>query len=340
MMCRTALAAILICCPLATLAAPSVKVTTAPIKRRTMAQTVTAFGRVEPNPKSATTRAAVYPAFVKTLDVTLGQSVAKGAPIVTLRTAPSARANYRQAQAKLHYAQQAVARQKKLLKQHLATHANVESARQKLATAQAKFATQKKLGTGQTTNVIKAPFSGIVSKLPISPGQKVSVGTTLFQLSRRDKLQVSLGVQPAAIRHVKQGTPVKIRPLFTSGASVKTQVKQVNAVVDPNTRLINVVVPLNGPNANTFLPGMRVRGIITLSAGKSLVVPRGAVRRDKKGPHVFVIQNGHAKRINVQTGVSKHGLTAVQGALKVGDKVAVAGSYELSNGVTVRGASH
>jgi len=317
---------------------PSVQVQTAPVKQHALKDTVTAFGVVRPNPESQTTKDASYTAFVTRVDVTLGQPVKKGDALLELRTAPSARAQYLSAQANVRYARQELARKRHLLKEKLATHADVDAAQKALQTAEASFAAQRALGTGKKTRVIKAPFTGIVSQLPIKPGNEVQAGTQLFQLARRDSLEVALGVEPDEVGRVQQGMAARVMPLFGAGQGVHARVSQVNAVVDPSTRLVDVIVRLQGKQAAPFLPGMRVKGTLTIAAKHTLAVSRSAVLHDAKGDYLFIVQNGKAKRVNVKTGLESHGLIGVSGALKAGDQVVVAGNYELSDGMAVRRA--
>lgn len=322
--------------PLWAAAQPSVAVQTAPVQPRSMTDTLTGFGVVRPDPEAQTTMDATYAAFVQRLYVTLGEPVAQGDPLLTLRTAPSARANYRSAQANVHFARQKVARTRKLLKQQLATHADVNAAEQAMAQAKAAFAAQNALGTGQKTRVIKAPFAGIVSRLPIQPGNQVTVGTPLFQLAKRDRLQVALGIEPGEYQRVEKSMAVQVLPLFGAGQGVTSQITQVNAVVDPNTRLVNVIVPLNGATAEMFLPGMRVKGVLKLVAHKTLAVPRSAVLHDSQGDYLFVVRKGKAQRVNVQTGLENNGLIGVAGHLKAATPIVIQGNYELSDGMDVR----
>ncbi|MES1953214.1 efflux RND transporter periplasmic adaptor subunit [Salinisphaera hydrothermalis] len=318
---------------------PSALVQTAAVKRQHVNQTINAFGEVRPDPQSQITRDAAYAAFVEQLDVTLGQPVHKGDPLLTLRTAPAARAKYLSAKAQVRFAQKSLARKKKLLKQRLATHADVDAAEQALATARTALATQKALGTGDPTRVIKAPFSGIVSQLPVQPGNEVQTGTRLFQLAKRDSLQVALGIEPDEASRVKKGMSIRVIPLFAGGNGVATQVARVNAVVDPSTRLVNIVVRLSGQQAQPFLPGMRVKGVLTLASQSQLTVPRSAVLHDNHGDYVFIVHNGTAHRVNVKTGAENDGRLGVNGALKAGQQVVVKGNYELSDGMAVRSRS-
>lgn len=317
---------------------PTVQVRVAAVKQHTLQERITAFGVVRPNPESQTTKDANYTAFVTRVDVTLGQPVKKGEALLELRTAPSARAQYLSAQASVRYARQELVRKRQLLKQKLATHADVDAAEKALQTAEASFAAQQALGTGEKTRVIKAPFTGIVSQLPVKPGNEVQAGTQLFQLAKRDSLEVALGIEPDEVSRVHRGMPVRVMPLFGAGQGVQTSVSQVNAVVDPSTRLVDVIVRLQGNEAKPFLPGMRVQGTLTIASTQTLAVPRSAVLHDANGDYLFIVSGGKAHRVNVRPGLENHGMIGVSGDLKAGDRVVVTGNYELSDGMVVRPA--
>lgn len=335
----TLLLLLLVASPLWAATQPSVQVRTTAVTKQKLKETITVYGAVRPDPESLTTQDAVYSAFVQRLYVSLGQSVKKGDRLIELRTAPSARAGYLNALANLRYARQELARTRKLLKQHLATHADVNSAQQALQTAQANFAAQKELGTDQKTTTIKAPFTGIVSQLPIKPGNQIQVGTPLFQLAKRDRLQVALGVEPDEVSRVRTGMPVSVVSLFSDRNRVDSSVSQVNAVLDPTTRLVDIIVRLEGDQAALFLPGMQVKGLLTLATNDTLTVPRTAVLHDNKGDYLFIVRDRKAHRVNVQSGLENDGLIGVSGGLTVGDTVVVEGNYELTDGMAVRQAS-
>jgi len=332
------IALLLLVVPLWAGSGPSVQVHTAKLVRHRLTDTMTAFGVVRPDPEAQTTMDAGYAAFVQRVYVSLGQPVKKGDPLLALRTAPSARASYLSARARVRYARQALARKRRLLGEKLATHGDVDAAEKALQTAEAAFAAQKELGTGHKRRVIKAPFSGIVSQLPVKPGNEVQVGSQLLQLARRDRLQVALGIEPDEVNRIHAGAPVTVKPLFGAGRGVRTRVSQVNAVVDPGTRLVDVVVGLSGKGARPFLPGMNVRGRLTVTTRDALAVPRSAVLHDARGYYLFVVRRGMAHRVDVEPGLESGGLMGVRGDLKAGETVVVQGNYELSDGMKVRPA--
>jgi hypothetical protein len=68
------------------------------------------------------------------------------------------------------------------------------------------------------------------------------------------------------------------------------------------------------------------------------VVPRSAVLRDAQGDYLFQVRQGHARRVNVQTGLEQGGLIAVRGSFEVNAPVVSLGNYELQDGMVVRGS--
>ena len=79
--------------------------------------------------------------------------------------------------------------------------------------------------------------------------------------------------------------------------------------------------------------------VITLSKHYGWVVPRNAVLHDAKGSYIFQIANGHAKRIDVQTGIETDTLTEISGGFNSSLKIVISGNYELSDGMAVRETS-
>ena len=76
--------------------------------------------------------------------------------------------------------------------------------------------------------------------------------------------------------------------------------------------------------------------IVTGEKSGTLVVPRASVLRDGDKRHVFVVENGRARRREVQVGLS--GLTEVEIAsgLSEKDTVILPGSTALSDGLRIR----
>lgn len=143
-----------------------------------------------------------------------------------------------------------------------------------------------------------------------------------------------VGIEPDDVRRMRPGMVVRVTPVFEPGRQVMGKVTQVFGMINPQTQFVDVLVEVHGDG---LLPGTRARAEIELERKSAWVVPRSAVLRDAHGAYIFQVRGGRAHRVNVQTGLERNGLIAVQGAFSSNDPVVSLGNYELRDGMTVRG---
>jgi RND family efflux transporter MFP subunit len=317
---------------------PSVLVQVATAELRTLHQTVTAFGRVQPDPDQVASIALPRAGLVGHLWVRLGQPVTADQKLLELDTAPAARVEYQQAKAAVDYARSDLRRLQELLTKQLATRDQVASARKTLTDAEARLQAQGKLGTQLAQEVVRAPFAGIVTQLSVAQGQRVQAGTTALLLARRDARVVLLGVEQEDAARMQSGLPVRLSSVFRSDVQIATRLADVHAMVNPKTRLVDALVPIPKASTGNLVIDETMRGVITLRKERVLAVPRSAVLRDSSGDYLFMVRAGQARRVAVSTGLEDDGIVAVQGAVAPGDAVVTVGNYELSDGMAVREA--
>jgi len=314
----------------------TVLVAVTPARQQSVSQTITAFGRVQPDPDHVTSVTLPRAGLINRLWVRLGQRVQAGDPLLELDTAPNARMNYQQAKAAVSFARSKLARLQELFKEQLATRDQVSSAKRNLRDAQARLHAEKKLGTGQASEKIRAPFAGIVTHLDVSQGQRVQGDTTALLLASRDALVVPLGVEQEDATRLKPGMKVTLVSVFAPKRRINASVDQVHAMVDPKTRLVDVLTHLPKKATGGLVLGETMRGIVTLHSEQAVTVPRSAVLRDGKGSYLFVVHGNTAHRVAVQTGLHQDGWLAVDGDVHAGDAVVTLGNYELHDGMHVR----
>jgi len=317
---------------------PSVQVQVAKAELRVLHQTITAFGRVQPDPDQVASIALPRAGLVGHLWVRLGQLVTADQKLLELDTAPAARVEYQQAKAAADYAGSDLRRLQELLTKQLATRDQVANAQKALADAEARLQAQSKLGTQLKEEVIRAPFAGIVTKLSVAQGQRVQADTTALLLARRDALVVLLGVEQEDAARMQPGLPVRLSSVFRSDVQVATRLADVHAMVNPKTRLVDALVPIPKASTGNLVIDETMQGVITLHKERVLAVPRSAVLRDSSGDYLFVVRAGQAHRVAVSTGLEDDGIVAIQGAVAPGDAVVTVGNYELGDGMAVREA--
>ncbi len=314
-------------------------VQTQPLVQHVLTETVSGYGSVSVDPLSTENINFPRAGRVTRLLVSQGQVVKKDTPLLKLATAPQESVAYEQAQSATDLAKNELMRERSLLASQLATRSQVANAQKNLLDAEASLAAQQKLGTGTPSETIKAPFDGIVSAVQIAQGDRIQPGATALQMSRLDRLHVVLGIEPDEALRVRPGMSVRLIPVFEPTRSVSGVVSILNGMIDLRTGLVDVIVIPKHGRTLRLMPGIRIQGVIKLANHLEFAVPRQAVLSDGQGPYIFVIRNGHAHRINVQTDVTSRGLIGVIGQFEKQERVVVLGNYELRDGMSVREAS-
>ena len=326
------LSLLLISSPLLAADAPSVQVQTVALKQQPMADTISGYGVVSPDTRALQTVSLPRPGQIVGLLVSAGQLVKKGAPLLEFATGANATLGYRQAQQAVHFAQSEVARIEQLASQQLATQSQLAAANNTLADAEAALHAQETIGSGQVLEQVRAPFSGVVVTVQSAQGDRLTAGAPVLQLARSGGQRVLLGVEPGDVARVHPGMMVSVVPVFDPERKAPGRVAQVFGMINPQTQFVDVLVAVPGGG---LMPGTRVHARIQLSRKIEWVVPRSAVLRDAQGAYIFQVRAGKARRINVQTGLERDGLIAVQGAFAASEPVVSLGNYELRDGMAV-----
>ncbi|MGD8843701.1 MAG: efflux RND transporter periplasmic adaptor subunit, partial [Gammaproteobacteria bacterium] len=281
---------------------PSVLVSTVPVTEQEVNDTLTTFGVLDPDPDEVLSLSLPHAGLINRVWVRLGQRVKSGDKLLEVVTAPDARMQYLQARSAVDYARRELQRQERLLADQLATRAQVDAARKSLRDAQATLDAFQQRGMDVAAETLRAPRDGIITRLDVSQGQRVLADSAAMLIAAEQRLIARLGVEPEDLASVRAGAPVTVQSVFVPGVRVESQVREIHAMIDPGTHLVEVLVPIPEQHVDQLVLGSRVRGRIQLSSYRALVVPRSAVLgRDAKA-HVFIVTHGKAKRVAVQAG--------------------------------------
>ena len=106
--------------------------------------------------------------------------------------------------------------------------------------------------------------------------------------------------------------------------------------LDPSTRSLLVEIDLPNPD-HALRPGTFAELAIALKEiPNALVVPPQAVNSGTKGKTLFVVEQGKAKSIPVQTGMTDGTWIEITGGLQGGEEVVVVGKRQLLDQTPVR----
>jgi membrane fusion protein (multidrug efflux system) len=200
---------------------------------------------------------------------------------------------------------------------------------------------------------IVAPFAGVIAQRTVKTGDQVGPGMTAFVLTDAQNLravfyrpQRELALfQPAG--NLQDGlAAIEIRGSAEAlpGVQFRGKIQLVSPSIDAQSGNFRVTVRLEPATekdaAHRLLPGMLVKlSIVTDRHPGALVVPKRALRREGESNLIFVVREGHARRVEVEEGyggdddveiLPRNGV-----ALAAGEPVVVVGNRELEDGAEV-----
>lgn len=325
---------------------PPVPVRTVPLRRESLARRVAAYGTVMVAQDVQTDISLPYGAEISRLHAGVGSKLKRGDPLFSVSADPGAILAMQQAQGAVVLARGELQRTQSLEAQRLATLSQVAAAEKAVTDAEQALAAQRRLGVGEGEQIVRSPFDGVMLKLLVSQGDRLQPGTVILQLGRSDPATPScivLGIDPSLRKELAAGASVEITSLSTPADSSPPasigHVREVRAVVNPQSRMVEILVNLPSSESVHLITGEPVQGIILLPAGEHWVVPRPAVLRDAHGAYLYQVEKGRARRVPVDVRVDNGDQLAVDGALQTALPIVVEGNYQLTDGQQVRGAA-
>ncbi len=308
-------------------------------------------GGVMPNAYREVKITPVVGGIVTKVAVGLGDTVVRGAPIVTLFSAElaDAQTKYLSMAAmldadhrKLERTQQLVgigAASRQELEEITAVHdghaSEVESARQRLflfgLTAE-QVQALKSPSRAVSTVVVPAPIDGVVTGRTVNLGQVVAMGQELLVVTDLSDVWVIGDLYEQDFQTVRVGSEAAITTPAYPGLTLRGRVAYIDPRVDPQARTAKVRVEVPNTDGRLRL-GMYVSMVFTTRGGERVViVPRSAVQALRERLVVYLpVKDEEGKFIQrqIRVGESAGDGYAVLAGLRPGEVVVTDGSFFL-----------
>jgi multidrug efflux pump subunit AcrA (membrane-fusion protein) len=152
-------------------------------------------------------------------------------------------------------------------------------------------------------------------------------------LARTDQVILSVGIEPTTLDKVKPDLPVTLTSQLTGRKPIEGKVKRVGAAIDMKTRLVPTVIEVPAGGA---LAGETFKAGIVVGKFQGWVVPRDAVKSGSKGPFIFQVDEGHAKRVLVNVLGSVGKTSIIDGDIDSQKEIILAGNYQVDDGDAVK----
>ncbi|MGK6340821.1 efflux RND transporter periplasmic adaptor subunit [Chryseobacterium sp. DT-3] len=210
------------------------------------------------------------------------------------------------------------------------TKQQVDNSRLQLKNAQAAVRAQ---GVRVNDTSIRAGISGTINKKMVEPGTVVSVGTSMFEIVNINSLKLSVLVDESQVGRIQLGQEVPINVNVLPGESFSGRITFIAPKSDAS---LNFPVEIEVQNRGNLKAGMYATALFKTNHGAEtqnmLTVPAQAFANGVSSGQIFIVQNGTAKLIKVQTGKVYGDKVQILSGLNGGEQVITSGQINLDNG--------
>lgn len=202
----------------------------------------------------------------------------------------------------------------------------VQEADAKLALAQARL----------DECILTAPFSGVVTKLDVKPGDLASPRSPLLTLMETASIAVRFSIPESYSSLLNKNTAVTVTFDALEKQRYTARIVRLYPEIDPLTR--TRIVEAKVDDSVELIPGMFARvKLTTKTADDAIVLPDRAFLTTGSGESVvFIVKNGLTERRKVTLGIEKGSCIQVLEGISLGEKVIVAGHETIKNNAQVK----
>lgn len=197
---------------------------------------------------------------------------------------------------------------------------------------------------GQTfaPSPVRSPITGTVTRLPARVGSQVTPTIAIAQVSRTNELEIVVPIPERFISKVRTGLNAEVRLDAFPEQRFAARVTELNPVVDPQTRTLEVKLRFNRPDPQVRAGMFAEVRIITEQKENIVKVPADVVTRRFGESFVFVVHEDDTEagatveRRLITPGILIDNTLEVTEGLAPGETIVYQGQALLEDGVAVR----
>lgn len=176
---------------------------------------------------------------------------------------------------------------------------------------------------------VRAPFSGMITRKDMDPGDLAMPGKPLFAMEDFSRLRLETHVAEALTGTMKTGDKIRIT-VDTAGVDTEGVISEISPAADVGSRTFLVKIDL--PADPALRAGQFGRAHIPRGTHRALEVPESAVTLRGQMEIAFVVKDGKASMRLVRSGRHDGGRLEILSGLEPGDWLVEAPSPRLRDG--------
>lgn len=314
--------------------------------RRTYVANINAYQNVELRAKVA--------GFLEKIFVDEGRFVKKGEPLFALNDAEykvqlsEASAFLASTKAEVKMAEVELARVEGLVKKNIVTKSELDLAQAKLNAAQAKVqeavAREEKANIGLSQTLIRAPFSGVIDRIPHKIGSLIEEGTLLTTLSDVHSMHVYFKVsENEYLQFIKNGgmkenagQQIKLQLSDRTDYPYAGKIETMDGEIEKETG--SIAFRASFPNPDKLLKhGASGKIILNSTVDDAILIPQRSVFEIQDKNYVFVLNNENKVSMrSIEPDTRLEDLILVKSGLQDGDRIVYEGVQNIKEGNTIK----
>jgi len=187
---------------------------------------------------------------------------------------------------------------------------------------------------------IHAPAAGIVTKIGVREGARVTPASELYQIADLSRVWLLADLYEHEIPWVKPGDSASLTIASMPGRAFTSKITYIYPYLDPKTRTNKVRIEFDNRDG-ALKPDMFGDVAIASSTSKpGIYVPREAVLITGKKAHLFVqVEPGRFEPRTVKIGTSAEGQVEILDGVKAGELVVSSGQFLIDSESSIREAA-
>jgi membrane fusion protein (multidrug efflux system) len=223
----------------------------------------------------------------------------------------------------------------RLAAEGLVSQQELDDVNNSLTAAQAALE-QARIQLNKTT--LRSPIDGMVDRRLVDAGEYVDPGKSLLRLVSVEQLEVIADVPEKDVGFLQPGQQVTITPAIIHGDQAEPLtaiIEYIAFVADEVSRTYRTRMLIEQPGG-ILRPGMIARATFVRQEHQQvLAVPLFSVLDRRNTKIAYIVEDGYAREVEVDTGRSVGQQLVVRSGLEVGQQLVVKGQQLLIDGVAV-----
>lgn len=182
---------------------------------------------------------------------------------------------------------------------------------------------------------IESPMFGVLTMDALEVGATVSPQRAVFRVSQQHPLAVQLNIPETLVNRIRIGQKLQVKFEAFPQKTFNGDIYEISPFLNQSTRSLAVRVKIDNPES-ILKPGMFAKAFLNLDRHQGLTIPLDALVRSGARRYVFIVQDGVAQKIPVQTGVIFDNRIEITSGLSEGDRIVVFGQSLLDDGMHVQ----